>query len=285
MLLVTGATGFIGMHFLKRASGIFKIRCLVRPSSRSKLAGFDSPEIIEGDLTSEKNISEAVKGVDTVLHLGALLRTAKPNEIRRVNIDGTRALVDAAKKEGARRFVFVSSENALREDIDDAYAASKREAEKIVESFENHLILRPCFVYGPGDGHGLGRLIELIEKSPVIPLFLNLKCRIQPIYIDDTVEYLTQAIQQDIRGAYILAGPEKINLNDFIKKGCEIKRKRRLFIPLPPFFLTRAQRDNIYHSRTYAIEKTVADFGHSPIAVDEGLRLWFGSGLTANKGL
>jgi len=285
MLLVTGASGFIGLHFLQRASKIFKIRCLVRPSSSAKLSGFNGLDITEGDLLSETDITKAVQGVDTVLHLGALLRTKKPDEVRRVNIEGTRMLVEAAKKEGVRRFIFVSSENALREDLVDAYAVSKREAEKSVGGLDNHLILRPCFVYGPGDDHGLGRLIELIEKSPLAPHFPNLKSQIQPIYIDDTVEYLIRALQKDIHGAYILAGSEKINLNVFLKRACKVKNKRRLFIPVPPFFLNRAQRNNIYHSRTYAIEKTVADFGHSPITVDEGLRLWFGSGLAANKRL
>ena len=275
MILVTGASGFIGSHFLRRASSLHPIRCLVRRSSLSKITPMNSLEIFEGDLLNQEDIQRAVRGVKMIVHLGALLRTKKPGQIMRVNVEGTHRLVEAAKKESVKRFVFISSENAMREDLCDAYAVSKREAEKIVRTFENSLILRPCFVYGAGDDHGLGKLVEIVERSPIVPLFLNLRSQIQPMYIDDAVEYLMRAVSMNIRGAAILAGPEKINLNDFLKKVCEVRKKRKLFIPLPPFFLNAAQRKNIYGSRTYSIEKTVSDFEYSPRGIEAGLRLWF----------
>lgn len=233
-----------------------------------------------------------MQGVDTVLHLAALIRKEKPAAIYRINRDGTRLLVSKAKKQGVKRFIFVSTENALREDLKDAYADSKREAETAVRTFENALILRPCFVYGPGDTHGLGRLVELVEKSPIVPLFGGLKSQIQPIYIGDMAEYLLRAmLRPNLQGAYILAGPEKINLNDFVKKVCLVKNKKRIFVPVPyPLLkLSAAMADalppwlgwgtnqlrNLYESRTYLIEKTAKDFGHYPHGIEEGLRLWF----------
>ncbi len=295
MILLTGATGFIGSHLIGRDPGPVRFRCLVRPASISKLPSSPWVEAFTGDITDPSAVGAAMQGVDTVLHLAAMIRKEKPAAIYRINRDGTRLLVSKAKKQGIKRFIFVSTENALREDLKDAYADSKREAEIAVQTFENALILRPCFVYGPGDAHGLGRLVELIEKSPIVPLFGGLKSQIQPIYIGDMVEYLLRALlRSNLRGVYLLAGPEKINLNDFVKKVCFVKNARRIFVPVPYALLKLSagladtlppslgwgtnQLRNLYESRTYSIEKTAKDFGHYPRGVEEGLRLWFRPG-------
>ncbi len=290
MILLTGATGFIGSHLLARAASQFDFRCLVRPASRSRVRGSGKIEIVEGDLLSEDAVRRAVQGADTVLHLAALIRRDSPENIFRVNVEGTRLLVSEARKAGVRRFIFVSTENALREDLDDAYAVSKRRAEEIVAGFPGSLILRPCFVYGRGDDHGLGRLIEMLERSPIVPLFGGLKARIQPVSIEDMVEYLVRALRSELKGAYVIAGPEAIGLNDFLKAVARARKKRRLFIPVPYALFKvsallcqtlprragwgMAQLNNIYGSRTYPIERTVRDFGHSPRPVEAGLAEW-----------
>ena len=142
------------------------------------------------DLSSPEDLGRAMEGVECVVHLAALLRKKSPEEIRRVNVDATQKLVDACQKQGVKRFVFVSTENTLREDIRDAYAETKREAENIVKTFKNSTIFQPCFVYGAGDTHGLGRLVSMARKSPVVPLFGGLQNRIQPVYVEDMVAYL-----------------------------------------------------------------------------------------------
>ena len=299
MILLTGASGFIGSHLLERVSSgsRFQFQCLVRPGSVGKIKTNSSIKIIEGDLSSEHFAKKALSGVDTVLHLGGLIRKSKPEEIYRVNVEGTRSLVSEASKQGVSRFIFVSTENALREDLNDAYASSKREAESIVQTFKNFLILRPCFVYGRGDDHGLGRLVALSEKSPVLPLFGGLTSKIQPLYIADMVEYLIRALERPIQGSYTLAGPDRISLNDFLKKACHIRKQKRLFLTLPRAFFKltaslcdhlpssvgwgKNQFDNIYGSRTYSIDKMVEDFGHAPRSIETGLADW----LLAGKGL
>lgn len=291
MILLTGASGFIGSHLLKQASGKFRFRCLVRPRSAGKIKTGDSVEIIEGDILSETSVKKAMAGVDTVVHLAALIRLSKPDEIYRVNVEGTRLLLSEASKQGVSRFIFVSTENALREDLHDAYAQSKRQAEVLVREFKNFLILRPCFVYGRGDDHGLGRLIELTEKSPLIPLFGGLTSKIQPLYVNDMAEYLIKAIEKPLQSEYLLAGPDKISLNEFLREVCRIREKKRLMCPVPyPIFKLAAlicdklppsigwgtnQLNNIYKSRTYSIENTVRDFGTAPRNVEKGLADWF----------
>ena len=297
MILLTGASGFIGSHLLRSATGRekgFRFRCLVRPASLRKVMPGPFVEVMEGDLLSEDSVQKAMQGVECVLHLGALIRRSAPQEIFRVNVEGTRRLVSEAIRYKVARFIFVSTENALREDLSDAYAVSKREAEAIVRTFGDYLILRPCFVYGPGDDHGLGRLITLAQKSPILPLFGGLTSKIQPLYIEDMVEYLIRALEKPLRGEYVLAGPETLSLNDFLKETCQIRKIKRLQCTFPRFIFRSAaaicdhlpralgwgsnQFNNIYHSRTYSIEKTVREFGHSPRPVREGLKDWLDQG-------
>ncbi|MBI2095165.1 MAG: NAD-dependent epimerase/dehydratase family protein [Candidatus Omnitrophica bacterium] len=289
MIFVTGGTGFIGKPLVERLARCHKIRCLVRSASRSKIAPNPAVEIVERDLLSSAIPKESLDGVETVIHLAALLRSAKASDIYRVNVTGTRLLVDACKKNGVRRFIFLSTENALREDLRDAYPESKRQAERIVKELENFLILRPCFVYGPGDTHGLGKLADLARQWPFAPLFGGLKSKIQPIHIQDMVECLTRAVFSEISGEYLLAGPESISINDFIKKTLKARRLDKPPVPLPyPFYFLAAkfcdiflpeigwgspQLMNIYRSRTYSIEKTVKDFGYAPRGINEGLKL------------
>ena len=297
MILLTGGSGFIGSHLLKQASGRFRFRCLVRPGSSGKIKTTAGVEIVEGDLLSEASVKKAMEGVDTVVHLAALIRLSKPDEIYRVNVEGTRLLLSEASKQGVSRFIFVSTENALREDLHDAYAESKRQAEALVRTFKNFLILRPCFVYGRGDDHGLGRLIELTERSPWVPLFGGLTSKIQPLYVDDMAEYLIRAIEKPLQGEYLLAGLEKISLNEFLKEVCRVRGKKNFLHEVPYSFSKFAavvcdklppsvgwgtnQLNNIYKSRVYSIENTVRDFGLIPRSIEKGLADWF----KTNEGL
>ena len=296
-VLVTGASGFIGSHLMKHASENLRFRCLVRAPSLKKITPSPFIEIIEGDLLSEEALKLAMQGVDTVLHMGALIRLSRPEEIYRVNVEGTRRIVAEATKQKIPRFIFISTENALREDLSDAYADSKREAEAVVRTFKHSLILRPCFVFGSGDGHGLGRLVDLFGRLPVVPLFGGLESKIQPLYIEDMLQYLLKAIEKNLQGEYILAGPETVSMNDFLKEACRLRGKKAPYFEFPRFLyalLARicdhlprsigwgtSQFDNIYKSRTYSIEKTVRDFDYTPRPLHEGLMSW----LSADKSL
>jgi nucleoside-diphosphate-sugar epimerase len=225
-----------------------------------------------------------------VLHLAARLRKCPSAEIYRINLESTRALVRCASSLGVRHFIYASTENALREDIGDAYADSKRRAEEAVRAFGSFLILRPCMIYGDGETHGLGRLVNLVLKNRVVPLFGGLKAKTQPIFIDDVFEYFVRAVERGICGEYLLAGRQMITLNAFMKKVCEIKKIRRFFIPIPrSFFYSLAlagdlfmpslgwgknQFNNIYSSRTYSIDETVKAFSYEPRSLESAFGQW-----------
>ncbi len=112
MILVTGATGFVGSAVTRRLLDKgFKVRALVRSGSvRSNLEGLDI-EIVEGDLVDSMSLSNACKGCDGLFHVAADYRlwTLDPSEMFRANVEGTRNLMSAAISAGIARIVYTSS--------------------------------------------------------------------------------------------------------------------------------------------------------------------------------
>jgi nucleoside-diphosphate-sugar epimerase len=174
LALVTGGTGFIGSHLCQRlrAEG-HQVRVLARPGNPGgNLEGLEV-ELVRGDLASDADLARACAGVDWVFHLAGALKGLRPEELMRVNRDGTRRLVQAcaAHAPGLARFLLVSSQAAggpspggaqARAEDDPPrpvswYGESKLEAERVVrDSGLPAVILRPPVVFGPRDRDVLG---------------------------------------------------------------------------------------------------------------------------------
>jgi nucleoside-diphosphate-sugar epimerase len=178
VVLVTGATGFIGQTLTRR---LLARGCQVRTlSRRAALAGPDAQETqhFQGDLRDEALLVRACDGVDTVFHLAAYAHVNQHDleQMRATNVEGTRALLAAAVKSGVRRIVFFSSIHA-----DDsqaaltAYGSAKREAEELLLAASRErtievCCLRPANVYGLGMKGNLLTMIRLIERGVFPPL-------------------------------------------------------------------------------------------------------------------
>lgn len=178
-VLVTGAGGFIGSHLTERlvVEGA-KVRAFLRYTASGTLGNLayadkklvSSVEIVRGDLRDGEAVRTAVKGVDTVFHLGALIAIpysyVNPREVTDVNVMGTFNVLAAARSEGVRRVVHTSTSEvfgtARYTPIDEAhplqgqspYSASKIGADKLAESFFRSFdvpvaTVRPFNTFGP----------------------------------------------------------------------------------------------------------------------------------------
>ncbi len=163
-LFITGGTGLVGARLLPRLRDAGH-DCLALVRSGRELPSGITP--VAGDLLEPAGLASALEGVDAVVHLAALFRTDDVDAIHRVNLDGTRNLIDAVRV-GApdARFVMASTSNVYADvgphparevdptDATEAYPASKIAAEgELRASGLNWSILRFGFVYGDGDGH------------------------------------------------------------------------------------------------------------------------------------
>ena len=163
-ILITGGTGLVGSRLLRRFIDAGEnCRALVRPGKEVP-AGVTPAE---GDLLNLDSLKQSVEGVSTIVHLAAVFRTQNEEDIWRVNLDGTKNLITAAKSYAPQaRFVMASTglvydADASHPSLEDdeihpklAYPASKVAAEsELRNSGLNWSILRLGFVYGDGDGH------------------------------------------------------------------------------------------------------------------------------------
>lgn len=150
---VTGVTGFVGRHLVGelRRCGL-QVRGLVRPgANEAALPVLD--ETVAGDLQDHAAVKKLVHGADVVIHVAGAIAGLKKADFFKVNVDGTKNIVDAAGASGVARFIFVSS-LAAREPQISSYAASKRQGEDVVRAGfagAGGVIVRPPALYGPGD--------------------------------------------------------------------------------------------------------------------------------------
>lgn len=166
-LLLTGATGFLGGHMAQRMSreGL-DLRCLVRPTSDCSILEELGAEVFRGDITDRRSLDQATKDVDAVVHLAAYYTFYGKKELYdRINVRGTKDLVESALGNGVTRFLHCSSTEAIGPVTDPPgnedsrpnptydYGRSKLASEKVIESFGDsgleYTILRPSGIYGP----------------------------------------------------------------------------------------------------------------------------------------
>jgi uncharacterized protein YbjT (DUF2867 family) len=236
MILVTGGTGFVGPHVVHalRAREL-PVRMLVRDTRRGTRAAAWGAELATGDVTDPASLRAAMAGVDTVVHLVAIIKGSRA-DFDRVMAGGTRNLVAAAKNAGVRRFVLMSA-LGVNEQTKNAvpYFAAKWEMEQAVkESGIEHVIFRPSFVFGK-DGGALPTFIRLARFAPVTPIVGPGTLRLQPIWVEDVAEHFARAVDlvPAANRAFELGGPDAPTWNEFWERLKRVLGSRRPSIHVP----------------------------------------------------
>ena len=212
-ILITGGTGFLGIHIIEALlvqgyKPAFLTRCRdVSP----RLSGATS---IFGDLKALT--STDLKGFDAVIHSAAVTPgSSQEADYKEVNDEGTRRLVDVCSKAGVSRFVHIST-MAVEADRDDAYAKSKREAERHVQaSALRWTIIRPGAVYGLNEWWI--SYLSLMEKKRLIPVIGDGEHLLHQIYVKDCARAIVGIVPKDTsaRKLYYVAA-EPITYNHYL---------------------------------------------------------------------
>jgi NADH dehydrogenase len=236
---VTGAAGVMGSRVARglRARG-WGVRALVLPGDplRARLDGAGA-EIVEGDVTCPETYAAALRGVDTVYHLAAVLLARDPSAFERVNRRGTEAIVNAAAGASVRHLVYVSSASVTYPRLT-RYGASKLAGEEAVrrEARLRSTIVRPTLVWDDdGGGEELAAFRRHVTRWPLVPLVGRGGARKRPVHADDVAEALV-AIAGHPRapGAlYNLSGPEVVTLREMARLEQRRAGVRRPLVPVP----------------------------------------------------
>lgn len=219
---LTGVSGFIGKNILQELYRHNRdIHILLRNSHQQHYftRHFAHSRPFPGDLRDEKSLAAFCEDCTVIIHIAGLVRAQTDDEIRQVNIEGTRNLLQAAEKAGVNHFIYFSS--GAVDHLDGIYAESKKHAEEAVrQSKVPWVILRLSEIYGPGDNFGITSLFPKIKGWPIFPVIGKGDYTLQPLsvfclckVIHDLLDRLPESSGKIIH----LAGPHPLPFREIIE--------------------------------------------------------------------
>lgn len=258
MILITGATGFVGRSLHKEA---LRRGANIRAISRRPRQG--CMEV--GDITDSTDWSAALNGVDTVVHLAARVhilndKAVDPlSEFRKTNVLATLSLARQAARLGVRRFVFISSIKVNGEetapdqvykpddvpDPVDAYGRSKLEAEIGLREISAStgleiVIIRPPLVYGPGVKANFDAMMRWLQCGIPLPFGAVTENRRSLVAADNLVDLILRATEHPAAASRVLLASdgEDVSTADLLKRLAGALHRPVRLVPLPPRLLS-----------------------------------------------
>jgi nucleoside-diphosphate-sugar epimerase len=296
-ILVTGGTGFIGSHLTESALGkgidVNVLGLTESPADRRNADFLQSlgAKIYSGSITDESLCREALSGVTHVYHLAVAMREAGVSDdyFKRVNLDGTRTILDECRKANVERFIYCGTIGIFGHRFDgvadedypkhpgNVYEETKLAAESLTLDYGAEigletLSLRPADVYGPRDER-LRKLFSAIGKAR-FPLFGQGSGRRHMVYVSDVVAAFEKALTSNhvIGNSFIIAGPEVCTLATLVETIRKATGQTRFGfrLPLSPMLFAAAVTEdvcNVIHV-TPPIYRRRMDFYTSDSAFD-----------------
>lgn len=312
-VVITGAGGFVGRRLARALSEKGKkIRVLLRDGAGDGFFKKLKAEIYTGDIRDPEVVDWLMDGAEGVFHLASIVRRAgiPDREFWETHVTATMRLLEAAKKNGTKKFVHCSTIGVLGHvenppvdetapyNTEDIYQITKAEGEKAAleangKSGLNVTVVRPAAIYGPGDRRML-KLFKYIAAGR-FRMIGSGETLIHPVYVDDLVDGMMQAYEAEKSAGrvYILAGERYVTLNEWTSI---IAREAGVILPVahipylpmklaavlcealckpfgvePPLFRRRV--DFFIKSRAFSIERARDELGYNPrVDLAEGAR-------------
>jgi NADH dehydrogenase len=236
MLLLTGATGSIGSRLLPLLLEQGEdVRCLVREARRLGERRVDVQIALGdlGDMSDPYLVRQALRGVDTVVHLAATIRDQPRHRIEELNGLATVRLLRAAERSGVRRFVFFSALNAGPAQRTRFFRAKWLAERAVATSALETTVFAPSIVYDHSDPWVT--LLRRFSFLPVMPVSGHGEARFQPIWAQDVARCVLASLGRAARERYELAGPEELSydeISDLVSQAAGRPRPL-LHLPLP----------------------------------------------------
>ena len=285
MILVTGASGFIGRHLVSALlAGGQEVRALARSDGAAKRVP-QSAEVAHGDVADVESLRRAAAGARVVYHLAGGYR-GSDEELRAAHVTGTANLLEAL--EPGTRVVYVSStsvygwdqawpaDHATPTAPASAYGQAKLAAERLVLGWTagEAVVARPTITYGPGDDKGmLARAYNLMRRGA--RWFPGDGAnRIHLLHVDDLVRGMV-LLGEKGDGVYVLGGPDATPVRRILELLAEGAGTERPSFGLPPALfrpLARHAVDVLTRDRAYSSARAAEELGWQPqVSVEDGL--------------
>lgn len=243
-VFVTGASGFVGSAVLEQLiSKNYQVRAL---TNRGKLQSV-SAEAVKGDLFDRASLERGMSGCDVVIHLVGIImeKPSKGATFERIHVQGTKNVLDAAKRAGVKRYIHMSALGS-RADAPSTYHKTKFAAEELVRaSGMDWTIFRPSLIHGP---RGEFMRMEANWARMKAPPFLFMPyfgaglfgCGgaglLQPVYVNDVARAFVESIEnrKTIGEVYLLGGPDQVTwpkMHHIVSSA--VVGRERLAFPMP----------------------------------------------------
>lgn len=310
MILLTGATGFVG-NVLYRQLNYLQMPVIAAVRTAATTVHLKQ-SVLVGDINESTDWSPALTGIDTIVHLAArvhVMSETNPDpmsEFRSANVDATINLALQAAQAGVKRFVFLSTikvngESTQQEQKftpddrpkpEDAYAVSKFEAEQALfkigdETGMKVVIIRSPLVYGPGVKANFRSLMTMVSKGVPLPLAAVTDNRRSLVSVDNLVDFITTCIYHPAAANqfFLVSDDEDLSTAELLHRmyGANGTPDKLFHLPLwyLKLLLTAVRKESVYSrlcgSLQIDISKSKQLLGWKPpVSVDEGLRRAFG---------
>ena len=291
VILVTGATGFIGKEVVSRllARG-WRVRAMARNIASASPGANERLTVVRADMRDAESLIRAVRGTSAVVHLAAA--KSDENDSDDVNVEGARRLVAACKAAGCARLINISTQS-VKIHRKGTYARTKSEADRIFrDSRLDVTTLLPSVVYGAAGSGVFDAILKFVRTLPLVPVLGDGKWICAPIHVSDVSSAIVACLESDGTTGkdYDLGGPDLLSFDDLIDRiGAAVGiRRRKVHIPFglallaarllsifpkPPATISNVLGSN--QDTGIDISSARRDFRFAPMNLSAGLALMF----------
>lgn len=292
MILVTGATGFIGRYVIAK---LMELQLPVRVMlPENPIIPWDAtapyaPQIMVGDILDDEFVFKAVQGVHTIIHLESAMWWGRRRDLERIEISATQMLTDMARAARVGRIILLSQLGASPASAYMLHQMKGRTEEIIRGSGLAYTILRSGLVFGEQDAF-INHIALMLKTNPLL-FFMpgGGEVVIHPLHIDDLVRAILICLESldAVDRTIEIGGIEYITLYDLIRTVMRVCHTKRLVIPVPPYvvrflltiyslfarrtFMTLQWLDILATNRTTQLSNMYENFGFQPRRIEDTL--------------
>lgn len=280
MILLTGATGFLGEYVLKElVANSYDVTCFIRKTSNIKVLEALNVKYVYGELEDYSSICDTLRGKSTLINIASLGFGHASN------------IVNACEKMNVKRAIFVSTTGIFTKLNPDSKAI-RLEAERLIkESNLDYTIIRPTMIYGTPKDRNMWRLVKYLKRLNILPILGDGNYLQQPVYVKDLAGAIVKAYEKpaSINKVYNISGAEALTYNEIVDITAKTLGKRVFKIHMPmklAYNLLRVYEKltskpilkaeqvlRLNENKDFSHKEAENDLGYKPLTFEEGIKL------------